>query len=408
LGYEYLSEKSLHYIWFGETFTETRKQMKKYQIPDACSFCYKDFIHENYDNVMARHYDALSMDKNGYPTHVDFSLSNICNLECIMCDASLSSAIEKQQGMINAETYLYGDDFLTQLEAFLPHLKTATFTGGEPFLMDINYKILHRLFDVNPNVNVRITSNGTIVNQKVKKVLERGRCNITLSIDSFKPENYEYIRKNASYKKTMENLEWFNQYCKNKGTILSISVCPMQLNWKDIVDIIDKCNNNDWEFIFNKVVKPWDLALWSLPSEELKEILTWYKSHELAERNNVQIENKQKYEQLIHQVESFYNEALNRESDQNHINPELLTNLRLNIEKKICNRIRSMDIKNEKKDLYCEKIKEAFAGFPDILLSKKLLTQVENMDIEMIRYELDNNNAKTFNQHLTILAYNLL
>ncbi len=274
--------------------------------------------------------------------------------------------------------------------------------------MDINYKILHRLFDVNPNVNVRITSNGTIVNQKVKKVLERGRCNITLSIDSFKPENYEYIRKNASYKKTMENLEWFNQYCKNKGTILSISVCPMQVNWKDIVDIIDKCNDNDWEFIFNKVVKPWDLALWSLPSEELKEILTWYKSLELAERNNVQIENKQKYEQLIHQVESFYNEALNRESDQNHINPELLTNLRLNIEKKMCNRIRSLDIKNEKQDLYCEKIREAFAGFPDILITETLLQKIENVDDEMIINELDKYNSQTFCQHMTVFAYNFL
>ncbi|MGM0650497.1 MAG: radical SAM protein, partial [Bacteroidota bacterium] len=269
LKYEYLSENNLHDIWFGDGFHIIRKQMQKYEIPDACRFCYKDFIHENYDNVMARQYDALSMNNNGYPTHIDFSLSNICNLECIMCDASLSSSIAKKQGFFNGENYKYGDDFLTQLEAFLPHLKTATFTGGEPFLMDINYKILYRLFDVNPDVSVHITSNGTVLNQKVKEVLERGHFDITLSLDSFQPDNYEYIRKNASYEKTMKNLEWFSQYCKNKGTVLSISVCPMQINWKDIVDLIDKCNNNGWKFIFNKVVKPWNLALWSLPSEEL-------------------------------------------------------------------------------------------------------------------------------------------
>jgi hypothetical protein len=97
IDYHFLDDRKLHDIWFGRELGILRKQMLKYSIPSSCNFCSSAFYLENFTNVNALSFDYLEHNEAGYPTLMDFSLENSCNLSCIMCDASLSSSIQKDK-----------------------------------------------------------------------------------------------------------------------------------------------------------------------------------------------------------------------------------------------------------------------------------------------------------------------
>jgi MoaA/NifB/PqqE/SkfB family radical SAM enzyme len=75
------------------------------------------------------------------PKVMEFELSNECNLECVMCNGSFSSSIRKNREKLPPIISPYNDDFVNELDAFIPHLTDAKFLGGEPFMIEIYLKI---------------------------------------------------------------------------------------------------------------------------------------------------------------------------------------------------------------------------------------------------------------------------
>lgn len=69
-----------------------------------------------------------------------------------------------------------------------------------------------------------ITTNGTILNESVKKVLEGLRAHIVVSIDALEAENYERIRVNTKFAQVMEHIEYFRESVKRKHTGLTFAV----------------------------------------------------------------------------------------------------------------------------------------------------------------------------------------
>ncbi len=104
--------------------------------------------------------------------------------------------------MLSLRLRKYRDSLpVDQLEEFIPHLKEAKFLGGEPFLIDIYYKIWDKIIELNPSVKITITTNGTVFNKRVQEILEKLDCNIIMSIDAFNKTTYESIRIQGDYEK---------------------------------------------------------------------------------------------------------------------------------------------------------------------------------------------------------------
>jgi MoaA/NifB/PqqE/SkfB family radical SAM enzyme len=80
-----------------------------------------------------------------YPRVMEFELSNECNLECVMCNGYFSSSIRKNREKLPASVSPYNDQFVDELDQFIPHLTDAKFLGGEPFMIDIYLKIWERI-----------------------------------------------------------------------------------------------------------------------------------------------------------------------------------------------------------------------------------------------------------------------
>lgn len=400
IDYHFLLNKSLKEIWFGKEFEKMRAQMKSYNIPKSCNFCANPFYSENYSSVNALSFDYLDINDNGYPVLMDFSLDNTCNLACIMCDASLSSKIqEKKKHKPKSKKKCYDDEFVKQLEEFIPYLKYAVFTGGEPFLINIYYKIWEKMVQINPEIIINITTNGTLINERINHFLKNAKVNITVSIDSFIPETYQKIRVGADFNKLMLNVNKFADICSKRNTEFTVTVCPMIINAFEIPEIVKTCNDNAWNFNYNTVLKPWSQALWSLESEDILSIISFYESFKFNIIDKTSHNNIEKFRTLI-------NLLINWNINIKHLYDNQLSVTKREVIKKEIFLLLTKTLQHTDTD-YTSIVKEVIAGIPEILLREELLTYLKRNTTRMLINEFEENDQDTIIDHMCIVAFNL-
>lgn len=256
-------EQNLKDIWEGRELAVLRDHIVRDDLSYGCEVCKTLLLGRNFDGAKNALYDRYRA--KPWPIIMEFELDNTCNLACIICNDLFSS---KFSGETRTKS-VYDENFVTQLETFIPHLKEAKFYGGEPFLIPIYYKIWESMLRINPGVQIMIQTNGTILNNKVKKLLEQGRFSINVSIDSLDKELFEKIRKNANFEQVKENTLWFAEYCLQKGTHFGIIPTPTRLNWMELQKITSWAGELNARVYFNTLITPVDLALWNLPAKEL-------------------------------------------------------------------------------------------------------------------------------------------
>lgn len=324
-------ENSIQEIWNGEKIKELRDFIKSGDLSGGCSACGEVIESGNFLSSKAKYFDefaekksALSMIKNIFwqenkilPKVLEFEISNSCNLECTMCSGYFSSAIRKNRENLPSFKNHYDEGFVEQISDFLPTLSDAKFLGGEPFLIELYYKIWDKIIEINPKVIIHITTNGTILNKKVKSYLEKLNVGIVISLESLNRARYEQIRINASFDNLMESINFYIDYTKRKGTYLTFAVCPIQKNWMDIPDIMRFCNEHDINIHFNTVWSPETESLMYLTTEKLTEIIDFYNKSTFEKRTIKSSINQTKFDQLIDQLCSWRaqriqsNESLN-------------------------------------------------------------------------------------------------
>lgn len=276
-------EKSLMEIWNGAQILLKREKMKSIPYNVSCDQCIKYIEEKNFSSVQVTKFDFLvnnektkninyglgsgnDIIKNNLilPRSLGLHLSNLCNLECIMCGGRWSSLIRKNREKLPPLPYIFDDKFFEEIKNFLPFLLKIDFLGGEPFLLKDYYKLWDEIIEKKYSCRVSITTNGTVMNNKVENVLLNLKtlC-LVISCDSLVAENYEKIRLNSKFDLIKANLEKIKEIHKirkqnNLETNITIAVCPMPINYKDIPGIIEYCNLNSYFIHFNTVNGPLD------------------------------------------------------------------------------------------------------------------------------------------------------
>jgi len=267
-------EQSIRDIWFGKKAEKLREHMRHNDLNMGCAYCKFQISTNRFQSLPSLHAETLINNKStNYPRTLELELSNNCNLECIMCSGRVSSSIRKFREGLEPVSMVYDDEFVDQLKEFIPHLKHMYFYGGEPFLIDINYKIWDEVIKINPKINLYAVTNGTVFNRKVESILEKTKFGVTISVDSLNKELFEKIRVGAKFEVVMKNIKLFNKICRNN---LGISHTPMKINWEETPNIINFCNQNDFRINLSYMEKPRELALWSFSPEKLDEIYNFY------------------------------------------------------------------------------------------------------------------------------------
>ncbi|WP_298510418.1 twitch domain-containing radical SAM protein [uncultured Kordia sp.] len=314
---------SLDEIWNSDEAQKMREELQAGKFPIGCEKCReqilsKDFggSHANFYSQQAKYFritrakrnaeSGIELASNVLPMKLEFNIHNNCNLQCIMCHGLASSSIRVHREGLPAMPNPYDDAFVEQLKVYLPQVVETDFMGGEPFMIGAYKSIWKAISEVNPKIKTCILTNATILNDAIKSLLESFNCWIHISIDSFKKETYETIRKGASFEEVMENSNYFNQLMKARGLNLVWRYCPMRINWHELPDTVRYCTEQDIKLFFNQVDSPINMSLTTLPVEELQKVIDTLKAEEpKLPTTEVALENLKNYRELIFRLSGY-------------------------------------------------------------------------------------------------------
>lgn len=397
-------QQSIHDIWFGENRRQLRKALDKNDFSLGCQSCEKEITCGNRKASGAGEYDYLKkweLEKK-YPTMLDFELGSTCNFECIMCSGEYSTSIRKNREKKSAYYSPYdehADLFVEQLTPFIPHLKEMRFVGGEPFLMKVHYEIWDKVLEINPNVILNVLTNGSILNKRVQKMLEKGNFKISVSIDSIVKETFEAIRINGDFDQVMGNVAVFQALMKERGHVMNFNLCVMRQNWTEIPEYFEYCNENNIKIVLHTVEFPIHCSLWNLSSLELERIEKVYESAKFTKQSSTSEDNEETFDGLFKQIKNWRQAALVREN--NRIKTDLSAEQTLH-EK----------IKKENLNLNINSLEKTWGLLKSVLNQfsepdkNKILTFLNDLEIHLLVSELNVSSEERLYERFKIIAEN--
>jgi MoaA/NifB/PqqE/SkfB family radical SAM enzyme len=307
--------QSLHEIWTGAPARALREAFLTNSYAPGCDRCFDQLKSRNFAGTLMRNFDPYgtrrptqSVDGADMPLVLEFEIANTCTLECVMCGGHWSSAIRERREKLPPLRNPYDRAFVEQLEEFLPSVAAARFLGGEPFLINRYHEIWDSLCRLNPDALITITTSAATLPDRSRAVLERLRAVINVSLDSLTPAVYESIRVNARFDQVMENVNYFLDYTRRRGTSVTLAVCPMTHNWRELRDIVEFAEARKASVFFNTVTFPIESSLASLPEAALGDVIAHLEAGGPAAIRMWTRSNREQWESLVNQLKGWREE----------------------------------------------------------------------------------------------------
>lgn len=154
-------------------------------------------------------------------------ITNLCNLKCKHCYASAGNELN------NELTYDEIIDIIDQLAEM--NINYITVSGGEPLARKDVYEIIQYI--KSKNINVMITTNGTLIDEEVvKKLKELKIDSVQVSMDSHIPEIHDKFRGvEGSFDRAVQAIK----LCKKNNIKVSIMLTLSTINREHINELID-------------------------------------------------------------------------------------------------------------------------------------------------------------------------
>ena len=163
--------------------------------------------------------------------YMRLAVTDRCNLRCFYCmpEEGITYAPKKEL-MSFAEMYRLVD-------LFSKHgIEKVRITGGEPFLWKDMMTFLDAISNIPTLKKIAITTNGTLIHDKIDKFKEVGINAVNLSLDSIDPDRFFQITRRDDFSKVMESMDMMIQ----SGIHVKLNMVVM--NGKNISDIIPMLN----------------------------------------------------------------------------------------------------------------------------------------------------------------------
>lgn len=228
-------------IWNNSFYQSIRNEMLSGNLPDACRICkmnedigvessrqWKNSKHQN----ISQYTSSIS----NSPINFDVRPSNKCNLECVMCNGVVSSAISDRIKTYNGELPIETGEYWNESELIANYVRQNSndvvelnFAGGEPFLMKEVLDLLTDLVNDGSSKNISLTflTNGTVVRQKWFKELLTTfkKVKLNISIDGI-GDTLEYVRYPSKWKTINSNIIFLKQLSMKYPNV-EVSLSPV-------------------------------------------------------------------------------------------------------------------------------------------------------------------------------------
>lgn len=129
--------------------------------------------------------------------------TNICNLKCIMCEARCTV-----ESGINEAKYLLPEQLDIILQKLKIYISNIVFQGDcEPTLSPYLPELVSIARKYTEQIAI-VTNGVSLTREKIDRLVENGVSWFALSIDDYREEKYNAIRKYSSFKKVITNLDY--------------------------------------------------------------------------------------------------------------------------------------------------------------------------------------------------------
>ena len=267
------ARQSLQEIWNGAVLAAQRRELEAGSFDLGCQECGINESVGGRKATYANHFDRFAQRApHRYPKLLDLAMSSRCNLQCVMCNGELSSAIRMQREGLPPLPDAYDGRFFEELEEFLPHVERFQFKGGEPFLARENRRIWDFLIERGLTPEVSVTTNGTIYNENVEHYVRELRMHPNISIDGMDPDTLESIRVGVDANALWRNIDRFQALADEAGNGMTLSFCLMQSNWRDIAPFLREVDRRGLNCNVIFVNQPHRFDLLRLTRDELSTV----------------------------------------------------------------------------------------------------------------------------------------
>ncbi len=270
-----VAHERLPAIWRGPRAAALRGAVRSDDLSQGCQYCAWQVADGEPSVVFARNFDRLPLASADtfWPGQMEFSVTNACNLECVMCNGEWSSRIRTGRERLPPLPKPYGDEFFHDLVEFLPHLQQAKFLGGEPLVSPEAFRIWDLMIEHGPQVECHVTTNGTQLNPRVERAMANLKMSFSVSFDGATASTVEAVRRGARYEEIVANFQRFHAYARARQTYIGLTYCLMPQNWQEFGDFLLFADDWDCEVIVNTVLHPADCSLYHLPGGALADIV---------------------------------------------------------------------------------------------------------------------------------------
>lgn len=309
-GTKYTIKDNLNDAWNSDEMRRMRMAMINGEKLEGCNVCYlqeasgrtsnreyanAEWTHKLTSKEIENKIDQaiLNAGEIDYSiAYLDLRLGNLCNLKCRMCSPFNSSQIAKEHldleqrdpaykvvwastfGKFNPrfndmQEWFDNDILWDQVIDMIPNLKKVYMTGGEPTLIENNFKFMQACIDKGrKDIVLFFNTNCTNVNKKFTNLISQfDRVNINASIDGVNEVN-DYIRAPSKWSQISRNVETLAQM---PNVVLGVTPTVQTYNVFNLIDTLNwvdslnkKYNKNIFvDFLIN--VHPKHLAVGILP-----------------------------------------------------------------------------------------------------------------------------------------------
>lgn len=279
--YGNVGSDSLLDLWWGAERRRLEAALVADDYSHGCEACGDEVATEGWEGSYPASFGSRRRHDAGarWPAWIDFNLSNACNLQCVQCSGELSSAIRTHREHRPPLPPVYDERFYADLRQIVPHLEGAHFAGGEPFLAPENHRVWDLIAELRPDLPVVITTNGTIWNDRVVRVLEQLRPSIVVSIDAIRPDTYRAIRVGGELDPVLEHVD---RFVAATGGRVSINHCLMVQNHHEFLDLLAWADDRDLHVDVSVVRAPTHCSIARLPAPELRAVHDGLLAQDLA------------------------------------------------------------------------------------------------------------------------------
>ena len=279
-----VTRSGIREIWDSAETQRLRDALRADDYSVGCGFCQWQVDQGDESIVFARVFDRHEVRSNRptWPVQMEFSMTNACNLQCVMCNGDWSSSIRTHREGRAPLPEVYGDAFFEELAEFLPHLRQVNLLGGEPFLGREPLRVLSMLADLDDPPAVAVTTNGTQWSPRIERICERLPMSFVLSLDGITATTYESIRVGSDFALVMENLKRFEEHAERNDTMVSLAHCLMRPNVHEFSSLLRFAEDRGLWIGINEVLFPSELSLFQLPADELRTVVAELDSDPIA------------------------------------------------------------------------------------------------------------------------------